>query len=100
MVANYNKTSPYFQTPTWGPFLDIWKGVVIPADVSDARYQIDPPYNNRPDLLAYDMYKDSNLWWVFAVRNPDVLIDPVFSFIAPTIIYVPSYSVVKTALGL
>jgi hypothetical protein len=100
MAAVYKQASPYYQTPLWGQFLDVWKGVTIPADVSDARYQIDPPYNLRPDLLAYDMYQDSNLWWVFAVRNPDVLLDPVFSFVAPTIIYVPPINVVRTALGL
>jgi hypothetical protein len=46
------------------------------------------------------MYGDSNLWWVFAIRNPDVLLDPVFSFISPVIIYVPTKAVVQKALGL
>lgn len=100
MVSVYKNASPYYQTPRWGQFLDIWKGVTISPDPSDARYQIDPPYNLRPDLLAHDLYHDTNLWWVFAVRNPDILLDPVFSFVAPTIIYVPTLSVVKTALGL
>ena len=100
MPATYKHASPSYNTPLWGQFLDVWKGVTIPSDISDARYQIDPPYNLRPDLLAYDMYQDSNLWWVFSVRNPDILKDPVFSFVAPTIIYVPTLSVVKTALGL
>lgn len=100
MVTKYSTTSPYHGTKQWGPFLDIWKSKTIPADVTDARYQIDPPYNFRPDLLAYDMYGDANLWWVFAVRNPNVLTDPVFGFIAPKIIYVPSKTVVYTALGL
>jgi hypothetical protein len=100
MSATYATTSPYYNTPLWGQFLDLWAGKTIPADVTDARYQIDPPYNLRPDLLAYDMYKDSNLWWVFAVRNPDVLQDPIYNFVAPTIIYVPTMTVVSKALGL
>jgi hypothetical protein len=100
MSAIYKKASPYYNTPLWGQFLDVWKGVTIPSDVTDARYQIDPPYNHRPDLLAYDMYGDANLWWVFAVRNPDVLLDPVFSFISPVVIYVPTKTVVTAALGL
>jgi hypothetical protein len=99
-MASYAVASHYRHTPLWGPFLDIWKGVVFPTDVGDALYQIDPPYNLRPDLLAYDMYQDSNLWWVFAVRNPNTLVDPLFDFVAPTIIYVPSLSVVKATLGL
>lgn len=97
----YAPTSPYYGTPTWGPFLDIWKynNLTIPSDVTDAVYQIDPPYNYRPDLLAYDLYHDTNLWWVFAVRNPDVLVDPVFNFHAPVIISVPTLAVVQRALG-
>ena len=100
MASMYSSTSPYHGTPNWGQFLDVWQTKTIPADVTDARYQIDPPYNLRPDLLAYDMYQDANLWWVFAVRNPDILLDPIFNFVAPTIIYVPTKAVVQQALGL
>jgi len=28
--------------------------------------------------LAFDLYGDPSLWWVFAVRNPNVISDPVF----------------------
>jgi hypothetical protein len=99
-MAKYSSSSPYNNTGTWGPFLDVWPGKTIAASVTDARYQIDPPYNRRPDILAHKLYGDSNLWWVFAVRNPDVLKDPIFDFIAPTIIYVPTADTVKTSLGL
>lgn len=99
MISRYASTSPYYNNATWGQFLDVWKGITIASDVTDALYQIDPPYNLRPDLLAYDLYQDSNLWWVFAVRNPDVLQDPVFSFVAPTVIYVPTRTVVLAAIG-
>jgi len=53
----------------------------------------------RPDLLAADLYGDANLWWVFAVRNPNIIQDPVFDFTAGTIIYVPSMVTLTTALG-
>jgi hypothetical protein len=100
MSSTYAIASPYYSTPTWGPFLDVWNPRTIPTDVSDVIYQIDPPYNLRPDLLAYDLYNDANLWWVFAVRNPNTLLDPVFDFTAPTIIYVPSKTTVNRALGI
>jgi hypothetical protein len=99
-MATYSKSSPYYGTSQWGPFLDVWRGKTIPADVSDAHYQIDPIYNLRPDLLAYDLYQDSNLWWVFAVRNPDVLIDPLLNFRTGAIIYVPAKATLATALGI
>jgi hypothetical protein len=100
MSTSYATSSPYHGTPQWGQFLDIWNSKTIPADVTDALYQIDPPYNLRPDLLAYDLYQDTNLWWVFAVRNPNALIDPIFNFVAPNIIYIPTKAVVQKALGL
>lgn len=100
MPATYSKSSPYYSTPTWGPFLDLWKGKTISPANTDATYQIDSAYNLRPDLLAYDMYQDTNLWWVFALRNPDVLVDPLLNFTTGTVIYVPTKDTVKSALGI
>jgi len=100
MTAIYSKTSPYYGTNTWGPFLDVWAGKQIPSATDDAVYQIDSPYDLRPDLLAHDLYKDSGLWWVFAVRNPDTLPDPLMNFRTGVIIYIPSVSTVRTALDL
>jgi hypothetical protein len=100
MAAIYSSTSPYYGTPLWGQFLDVWASKTIPPAVTDALYQIDTPYNYRPDLLAYDMYQDSNLWWVFAVRNPDTIKDPLFDFKAGAIIYVPTKTTLASALGI
>jgi hypothetical protein len=99
-VTTYSSTSPYSGTQTWGPFLDVWAGKTIASDPTDVLYQIDSPYNLRPDLLAGDIYSDSNLWWVFAVRNPDVLIDPLRSFTTGTIIYIPTPTTLRTSLGI
>lgn len=100
MTASYSKTSPYYGTSTWGKYLDVWAGKSIMPDVTDAVYQIDDIYNGRPDLLAHDLYKDSNLWWVFAIRNPDVLVDPLLNFTTGKIIYVPTLAILKRSLGL
>jgi hypothetical protein len=99
MATVYSRTSPYYGTPTWGKFLDLWNTKTIKADVTDVVYQIDVIYNNRPDLLANDLYQDSNLWWVFAVRNPDVIKDPIFDFVPGKLIYVPTKAVIQTSLG-
>jgi hypothetical protein len=102
MASNYVATSPYANTQMWGQFLDIWgyNTLTIPPAVTDALYQIDPAYNLRPDLLAYDLYQNTSLWWIFAIRNPDVITDPLLSFQTGVIIYVPTYGTVQTALGL
>ena len=100
MSTNYSVTSPYYGNPLWGQFLDMWPGKNIMPAVTDALFQINSTYNLRPDLLAYDMYQDSGLWWVFAVRNPDVIQDPLMDFKAGAYIYVPTRTTVNTALGL
>lgn len=99
-IINYSRTSPYSGTPVWGKFLDTWEGKTILADVTDALYQIDNIYNLRPDLLANDLYQDSSLWWVFAVRNPDVLVDPLFGFKTGEIIYIPTKATLQRNLGI
>ena len=97
-MATYSRTSPYSGTQTSGNYLDVWPGKTISADITDAVYQIDQIYNLRPDLLANDLYQDSSLWWVFAVRNPDVLKDPLLSFTTGVIIYIPTKTVIQQQL--
>mgnify|MGYP006268124041 CR=1 FL=1 len=98
-TVTYSKSSPYYNSDTWGVFLDVIKWRNIPADPSDIEYQIDLIYNGRPDLLSYDLYGIPDLWWVFAVRNPEVIQDPIFDFSAGTIIFIPKKSTLQTALG-
>jgi hypothetical protein len=51
-------------------------------------------------MLAYDLYADSRLWWVFAQRNPNRLKDPYFDFVAGVGIYIPKADFLKQLLGL
>ena len=58
-------------------------------------------YQYRPDLLAFDLYGDASLWWVFAARNPNKLgPDPVFNFIAGVEFYIPNMVTLQVALGI
>ena len=100
MAVTYNRTSPYANTDIYGFFLDIANIPSIPMNPSDVQYQIDAIYNGRPDLLAFDLYGDSSLWWVFAIRNPNVIQDPIYDFQSGVIIYVPQKENLTTALGL
>jgi alpha-L-fucosidase len=99
-TVSYNKSSPYYNSDVYGIFLDVWKARPIPYDSTDIVYQIDQIYNYRPDLLAFDLYGNPELWWIFAMRNPDIIKDPLFDFAVGTIIYVPKKSVLMTSLGL
>lgn len=100
MATNYSKTSPYTNTSFYGFFLDVADLPEIPIIASDVAYQIDTIYKNRPDLLAYDLYGDQGLWWVFAMRNPNVLQDPVFDFEPGVTIFIPQKQNLVSALGL
>lgn len=96
----YSKTSPYYSTVNNGFYLDLLTLRDIPNQVDDILFEVTQQYTYRPDLLAYDLYNDVSLWWVFSVRNKDVIKDPVFDMIAGQKIYLPKLSTLTTVLGL
>jgi hypothetical protein len=49
--------------------------------------------------LAYDVYGNAKLWWVFAQRNMDILKDPVFDLVAGISIYLPKAGQLQKFLG-
>lgn len=92
-AINYNKNSPYYKTPQiskYVDYLDFWTARIIPPNLDDTLITLDPKYDKRPDLLAYDLYNNPQLWWVFAARNPDVIKDPIYDFKANTTLYAPT----------
>jgi hypothetical protein len=95
----YSNRSPYYNTKKFGGFLDVMVNRPIPADSSDTLITISSTYHQRPDLLAFDLYGDSRLWWVFAMRNPEVLEDSIFDFTSGTQIYISAADTVLTAIG-
>ena len=97
----YPATSPYNDTGIVNnKFLDIMVNRTIPMQPSDIYWEITEVYQYRPDLLAYDLYSDSRLWWVFAQRNPNRLKDPYFDFVTGVGIYIPKLELLKQTLGL
>jgi hypothetical protein len=100
MSSNYTSTSPWFNTQVVNNYLDILSIRPVSSEVDDFLYNIQPQYTYRPDLLAFDLYGDATLWWVFAQRNMDVLQDPIFDFVPGTKIYIPKNSSLRNVLGL
>jgi len=100
MPANYNETSPWKDTPIVGNYLDFLTIRPIPADVDDFLYTVEPQYSHRPDLLSFDLYKTTKLWWVFTQRNLNVLQDPIYDFIPGIKIYIPKGNNLFKFLGL
>jgi len=95
----YQSSSPYFNTNIFGNFLDVMIDRPITKFSDDTLYEIDSVYEYRPDLLAADLYGTSSLWWVFAQRNPNVLVDPLMDFVAGARIYIPKLDTLKQDLG-
>jgi len=99
MSANYGPTSPYYSTGYSQFFLDTMVNRPVPKATDDLLFTINTTFQYRPDLLAYDLYGDSSLWWVFYQRNPNTLTKPPLDFQAGTAIYLPKLSTLKTVLG-
>jgi hypothetical protein len=98
---SYPQTSPYYLTRIYNrQFLDVMVNRPVPIDPLDQYWEITQTYSLRPDLLAFDLYNDSKLWWVFAQRNPNTLKDPLFDFTTGTQIFLPQMSTLKKALGI
>jgi len=99
-MARYSQLSPYANTRENSLFLELLQIRPVPAESDDFLYTIENQYEHRPDLLAFDVYGESKLWWVFVQRNLSVLKDPIFDFTPGTKIYLPKQSNLKQYLGI
>lgn len=90
MAATSRETSEYLNTPIKDFYLDI----LVPRTVTSSPYDtvaiVPSEFNQRPDLMSQQQYGTPRLWWVFAVRNPDLFPDPINDFVSGTQFFVPS----------
>jgi hypothetical protein len=98
-MANYSQSSPWVNTVQNNLYLELLSIRPVPAEADDYLYTIENQYTNRPDLLAYDLYGDAKLWWVFVQRNMETIKDPIFDFTPGTRIYIPKKSNLSKFLG-
>lgn len=98
-MANYAKTSPWSDTSQNNFYLDLLEIRPVPSEQDDFRYVIENQYRHRPDLLAYDVYGNAKLWWVFVQRNMSVIKDPIYDFEPGVVIYLPKKTNLEKFLG-
>jgi hypothetical protein len=98
-MATYDSVSPYYLTGYSQFFLDVMVNRPIPKQVDDQLFQINQTYQYRPDLLAFDLYDNANLWWVFYQRNPNTLQKPPLDFKTDALIYLPKITTLRNVLG-
>lgn len=99
MASIHRKDSFLKNAGVYDVFLDINKLPKVPITITDTAYKIEPKYHQRPDLLASKLYGNSRVWWVFALRNPDLIEDPLKDFKQGLTIFVPSKGTVDQLIG-
>jgi len=100
MSVQYKSDSPYANTKNYSYYLDVLTPRRIPARRDDVLHTLTLVHQYRPDLLAFDLYANSNLWWVFQARNPNAFEDAVWDFRAGKKFYIPKKAVIEAALGI
>ena len=91
MATRYKQSSNYYTTNLNQKYLETYNPPLTTDTLSvrTRKTVISSKYNLRPDLMAYDLYGDSNVWWIFVHYNRDVIKDPVFDFKSGVEIVVP-----------
>ena len=89
-MTTYRTDSLYRDTQLDDQYLDVLDVNSIDIDnTTTTTITLDAKYNEKPDLLAYDLYGNAKLWWVFGLFNQDALADPIIDFKAGLKIIVP-----------
>lgn len=98
-MANYDSTSAYYLTPYRQFYLDVMTNRSFPRESDDQILVITQTYQYRPDMLAFDLYDNASLWWVFYQRNPNTLTKPPLDFAVGVEIFLPRIATLQTVLG-
>lgn len=98
--TSYGIFSPWYSTKINQNYLEELVFRPVPAFETDEDYVIQPQYKHRPDLVAFDAYGDTKLWWVIVQRNIDILKDPIYDFEPGVTIKIPRKENILAALGL
>lgn len=91
---SYNSTSLYATTEQLSAYgidyLDFWNPPPILIRANDTLITLAAKYDKRPDLLSFDYYQTPEYWWVFMIRNPNIISDPIWDFRTGIEIFVPA----------
>lgn len=98
-TVKYRPASPYFLTPQTSWFLSHYEPRLILPDDEDLPFTVPAEFALRPDRMSQHFYGTADLWWVFAVRNMNVLKDPVYDLKAGIDIFIPTKRRVENLIG-
>lgn len=100
MAVTYTADSCYASTQQYSYYLDIMTPRFIRPSKDDVLHTLTLVHQYRPDLLAFDLYKNSNLWWVFQARNPNAFEDCIWDFRTGVRFYIPKKDRIEQTLGI
>jgi hypothetical protein len=97
-LATYQPSSVYFSTPQNSYYLGFWQPPYVAPSANDQIITVAQRYRHRPDLLSSDLYGTAQLWWIFAMINPDEIKDPIYDLVPGMTIRAPSTSSIQSFL--
>lgn len=96
-MTTYARTSLYSLTPISGNFLGYYVHRSVPADPTDSLMFCTSRWENRPDLMALDVYGNEDYAMAIPLRNG--LRDPVFDLVMGRALAVPTLARVQGIFG-
>jgi len=94
MANSYKRTSHLRQTSIRNGYAALYEPPLVPDFTQTEEFTITQQYVNRPDMLAYELYGESDFWWVFPLYNKNLIVDPINDFTLNKVILVPTRSFV------
>lgn len=92
----YSSKSFFKNTSQINNIRDYWGDIYLPHDPeTDQEFTITMEYENKPGLLAYDLYGSARYNWVFAFYNRDLISDPLVDMVNGLTITIPAATRVK-----
>lgn len=96
---DYPVSSPYATTPQLDWRLGRYAHRALKPQTSDRQITVTTRYHQRPERLSGDLYGTPNYWWVFGLRNPNLIRDPFFDLKAGMTIMVPDAEYLRRVIG-
>ena len=95
----YPPFSPYAVTPQSSWYIGRYKHRSILSDPDDSKLVVDLKHQYRPDLLSNDLYGTPVYWWIFMLRNMNVIRDPIWDMKVGIEIYYPTFERLSKVIG-
>lgn len=88
----YKHTSHLSKTSVINGYTQLYDPALTLDYTKTTLFTITQKYNQRPDILAYELYDEAAYWWVFAVYNKNTIVNPINDFKTGLQIMIPDRS--------